>query len=42
MNDKSDKTEGVEMIVEMVFSMGTTLGMVSEMGDEVMWIDLYS
>ncbi len=30
--NKSDKTiGGVEMIVEMVFSMGTTLGMVSEM-----------
>ncbi len=33
MNDKSDKTiEGVEM----VFSVGTTLGIVSEMSDDVM------
>ncbi len=37
MNDKSD-----EMIVEMVFSMETTLGMVSQMSDDVMRIDLYS
>ncbi len=38
MNEKSDKTiEGVEM----VFSMGTTLGMVSEMSDGIMRIDLY-
>ncbi len=43
MNDKSDKTiEGVEMIVEMVFSMEATLGMVSEMSDDIMRIDLYS
>ncbi len=43
MNDKSDKMiEGVEMIVEMVFSMETTLGMVSEMSDDIMRIDLYS
>ncbi len=39
MNDKSDKT--IED-VEMVFSLGTTLGMVSEMHDDFMWIDLYS
>ncbi len=39
MNDKSDKTiEGVAM----VFSMGATLNMVSEMSDGVMRIDLYS
>ncbi len=39
MNDKSDK-----MIedVEMVFLMGATLCMVSEMSDDVMRIDLYS
>ncbi len=43
MNDGSDKTiEGVQMIVETVFLMGTTLGMVSEMSDDVMRIDLYS
>ncbi len=39
MNDMIDKTiEGVEM----VFSMGATLGVVSEMSDDVMQIDLYS
>ncbi len=43
MNDKSDKAiKGVEMIMEMVFSMGATLAMVSEMNDDVMQIDLYS
>ncbi len=42
MNDKSDKTlEGVEMIMEMVFSMEATIGMVSEMSDDVMRSDLY-
>ncbi len=39
MNNKSDKTiEGVEM----VFLTGATLGLVSEMSDDVMRIDLYS
>ncbi len=39
MNINSDETmEGMEM----VFSMGTTLGMVSEISDDVMRIDLYS
>ncbi len=39
MTNESDKTiDGVEM----VFLMGTTLGMVSEMGDDIMRIDLYS
>ncbi len=43
MNDKIDKTiEGVEMIGEIVFLMGTTLGMVSEMSDDIMGINLYS
>ncbi len=41
MNDKSYKTtEGVEMIVGMVFSIGATLLMVSEMSDD--GIDLHS
>ncbi len=40
MNSKCDKMiKGVEMIVEMVFSMGATLVMVSEMSDEVMRIN---
>ncbi len=30
------------MIMEMVFSMGATLGMVFEMSDDDMRIDLYS
>ncbi len=30
------------MIVEMVFLMGATLGMVSEMSDDIMQITLYS
>ncbi len=39
MNDKSDNTtDGMEM----VFSMGATLGMVSEMSDDIMRINLYS
>ncbi len=47
MKDKSDKTiEGGEMIMEimeeMVFSMGMTLGMVSEMSYDIMRIDFYS
>ncbi len=43
MKDKSDKMiEGVEMMVEMVFLMGATLGMVSEMSNDIMRIDLYS
>ncbi len=43
MNNKSDKTiEDVEMTVEVVFSMGATLGMVSKMSDDVMRINLYS
>ncbi len=42
MNVRCDKTiEGVEMIVEMVFSMGATLGMISEMSDNVVRINLY-
>ncbi len=43
MNDKSDtRIEGMEMIVEMVFSIGVILGMVSEMNNDAVWIDLYS
>ncbi len=39
MNDKHDKTiEGVEMVL----LMGATLGMVSEMSDDVMQINLYN
>ncbi len=39
MNNKNDKMiEGVEMI----FSIGATLGMVSEMSEDVMQINLYS
>ncbi len=41
-NDKSGKmTKGVGVIVEMVFSMGATLGMVSEMSDGVRRFNLY-
>ncbi len=43
MNHKSDKTiKGMEIKLEMVYSMGATLGLISDMSDDVMRIDLYS